>query len=153
MAEPVLIGGHNNEVGRMEVWRTERGIVKVAFDEHNKAALQNERRMLEHVADLAIAPDLPGGESPHLALNGRAVYRLWQQDLGDCAPVTNGEMLRHEAIRLLWALRQMHARHGDLTGPRDDGVSNLIWNGKYLRAVDWAGSHLFDEAPPEGGSP
>ncbi len=142
----IKIGGHDNEFGRMEVWRTDRQILKVAYDTHNAEGLANEARILSGLVTSRFAPRLiAAGAQDAMTppeLEG-AVYVVAEEDLGVSEPIGDGEALRHSAIQMLLDLRGRGVRHGDLT------ASNLVIRGNEIRACDWAESHLMGEDAPQ----
>ncbi len=130
------IGGHrqpNNgespgSLG-LEVYRTEKGILKEAHCEADIVGLANEARMLRFLEGDNVAP----------AVLDQGEDWLLQEDLGKNQVVQDGEAFRRNAIRLLWTLRERNISHADLTGV------NLIIRNDQPIAIDFQQSHLFTE--------
>jgi len=123
-------------------------VVKVARDEANVDGLERARMALIAMDGTDLAPRLLR-EARGKGVEHGGLYETQESDLGTSQPVADGEVLRHAAIRMLIGIRGRGLRHGDLTGPRVDGQSNLIWDGVVLRAVDWQEAHPMDAPPPQ----
>ena len=129
-AEPgVALGGH---VG-MTAYRTPQGILKVAEDEYNMAALRNEADMLEIMSGSGFTPELLD----------RSEMSTLQQDIGDQEPMLDGEMFRRNCIRLLYVIRERGLRHGDLTG------KNIVIRNDWPWAIDWQEGHKIGDKAPQ----
>lgn len=128
-----VIGGHRkqptNDGPGLDVIRETRGIVKRAYTEGDLIGIRNEARMLKELRGTGFAPELLEEGDDYIV----------QEDLGESQPVRDGEVLRQNATRLLWTLRQHRIRHGDLTG------GNIIIKGDRPIAIDFQQSHFFDE--------
>lgn len=128
-----MIGGHRkqptNDGPGLDVIRETRGIVKRAYTEGDLTGIRNEARMLKELRGTGFAPELLEEGDDYIV----------QEDLGESQPVHDGEVLRQNATRLLWTLRQHRIRHGDLTG------GNIIIKGDRPIAIDFQQSHFFDE--------
>ena len=130
------IGGHRDASSSYEalsVYRTPRGILKLARDAHNAAALANEARWLSSLEGAGIAPSI---------IDAGQGWVL-EQDLGDSDPApTNGEAFRRHMIQVIWTLRDRGVRHGDLTS------ANIVLRDNRPWLIDWQEAHAFDEPAP-----
>lgn len=134
---PIAIGGHEG----MTVYRQRPGIIrKVAENDYNWAALQNEWQLLYILRFYNLAP-LPFDYNE----SERWIEEL---DLGDSVlpddlPGDGGERLRTMWVHWLYNLRYLRIRHGDLT------PVNMINTPDAVYAIDWQEAHLFEDTPPQ----
>ena len=125
----VIIGGHQG----LDVIKENGAITKHAHNTPNIEGIHNEARMLRKLSGTGFAPELleEGGDY------------IIQEDLGESQPVESGEVLRRNAVWLLWTLRQHRISHGDLTN-----VNTIIKDDRPV-AIDFQQSRFFDEEMPD----
>lgn len=137
MLEPVKerIGGH--EGVDVERWYTTEDtiIAKTPHDEASHLAVVNEMRALEVMRGSGFTP--------------APLYGFCQTDVGLCESVTDMQTFRRNCVKALATIRARGLRHGDLTGPRTDGVSNIICRDNWPWIVDWQESHRIGEPAPD----
>ncbi len=141
-ADGAPIGGHRNPTGEYEALTVVRrrsgdewdGVYKIAHDDHNVAALNNDGNFLDQMEG--------SGFTPIVLSKGASWQR--HEDLGESDEHPHdGEAFRHNMIHLLWELRRRGIRHGDLTS------ANIILDDDWPFAIDFAEAHMIGQKAPQ----
>ncbi len=107
--------------------------VGVDLFDHNYSALMNEGRCLDIMDGSGFTP----------MVTGENTDCIYQEDMGDTEPPTDGELFRRNCIKMLATIRSRGLRHGDLIG------SNIITRENHPYAIDWQEGHLLTEPAPQ----
>ena len=126
----ILLGGHRG----LDVIRTKCCVLKQASLPKDITGIRNEAEKLRALHGTGIAPEFLGEGEDYIA----------EQDLGDSQPIKDGEVLRQNAARALWTLRQHRIAHGDLGYHK-----NMVFKDDRPIFLDWAESWYYGEPSPD----